>query len=228
MFSCFCFTAPLSILYTPFLCSPFCSSPPFYLPLLVFCSTVSLSSYTFLLSLFSSTLPSVVWHLYPTMRCCGANILSLPSASFSFSLLSPVQVFARRWGLWPSDSAVIKNKAVREHVHAHCVFGYNKRSTEGNLEVILPDTSLSVCHPLCQSLPSLPVSACENTRDEMHDCTARFVKPSCRTSSWDTAGICSSQLMCLEGSDSVNTSWANHHSLSSAYTVHSGGKKRIS
>lgn len=69
--------------------------PSFVLPfvhLLPFiCPTVSLSSYTFLLSLFSSSLPSVVWHLYPTMRCCRANILGLPSASFSFSLVSPVR-----------------------------------------------------------------------------------------------------------------------------------------
>lgn len=59
----------------------------------------------------------------------------------------------------------------------------------------------------------LPVRACGETGAEMPDCNTCIVKLRCWTSSWDTAGICSLQLMCLNSSDSVSTSSANRHYL---------------
>lgn len=49
---------------------------------------------------------------------------------------------------------------------------------------------------------------------EMHDCNACATQIDCLISSWDTAGICSSQLMCLDNSVSVNMSPESHHSFS--------------
>lgn len=94
--------------------------------------------------------------------------------------------------------------------------GHNKLNrvfcTEESSEVILQNTCLST-----SLSPDLPPPACQCLRedgDEMHDCNACVTRPRCWASSRDTAGICSSQLMCLDSSAAVNTSSANHQCLS--------------
>lgn len=48
----------------------------------------------------------------------------------------------------------------------------------------------------------------------MHDCNACAAQIDCLISSRDTAGICSSQVMCLDNSVSVSMSPESHHSFS--------------